>query len=82
MYTGGNTTAVAGEQLCGQVVSPGNERTRNIGRDVFCAACVGVIKWGLIVQLLTSRMEAGSNNSTVAQRVAGGDEKGTQCLGV
>jgi hypothetical protein len=26
-------------------------------------------------------MEAGSNTSTVSLRVAGGDEKGTQCLG-
>jgi hypothetical protein len=30
----------------------------------------------------TSRVEAGSNTSTVALRVVGGDEKGTQCLGV
>jgi hypothetical protein len=29
-----------------------------------------------------SRVEAGSNTSTVALRVVGGDEKGTQCLGV
>jgi hypothetical protein len=29
-----------------------------------------------------SRVEAGSNISTVALRVVGGDEKGTQCLGV
>jgi hypothetical protein len=28
------------------------------------------------------RMEAGSNTSTVALRVVGGDEKGTQCLWV
>jgi hypothetical protein len=28
------------------------------------------------------RVDAGSNNSTVALRVVGGDEKGTQCLGV
>jgi hypothetical protein len=27
-------------------------------------------------------MEAGSNTTTVALRVVGGDEKGTQCLGV
>jgi hypothetical protein len=29
-----------------------------------------------------SHVEAGSNTSTVALRVAEGDEKGTQCLGV
>jgi hypothetical protein len=29
-----------------------------------------------------SRVEAGSNTSTVALRVVGGDENGTQCLGV
>jgi hypothetical protein len=28
------------------------------------------------------RVEAGSNTTTVALRVLGGDEKGTQCLGV
>jgi hypothetical protein len=27
------------------------------------------------------RMESGSNTSTVALRVVGGEEKGTQCLG-
>jgi hypothetical protein len=27
-------------------------------------------------------VEAGSNSSTVALRVVGGDEKGTQCLGI
>jgi hypothetical protein len=29
-----------------------------------------------------SRVEGGSNNSTVALRVVGGDEEGTQCLEV
>jgi hypothetical protein len=29
-----------------------------------------------------SRVEAGSNTSTIAPRVVRGDEKGTQCLGV
>jgi hypothetical protein len=29
-----------------------------------------------------SRVEAGSNTSTVALRVVGGDGKGTQCLGL
>jgi hypothetical protein len=28
------------------------------------------------------RVEAGSNTSTVALRVVGGDEKGTECLGM
>jgi hypothetical protein len=31
--------------------------------------------------IVTSRVEAGPNTSTVALRVVGGDEKGTQCLG-
>jgi hypothetical protein len=30
---------------------------------------------------VSSRVEAGSNTSTVALRDVGGDEKGTQCLG-
>jgi hypothetical protein len=29
-----------------------------------------------------TRLEAGSNTSTVALRVVGGDENGTQCLGL
>jgi hypothetical protein len=29
-----------------------------------------------------SRVEAGPNTSPIAQQVVGGDEKGTQCLGV
>jgi hypothetical protein len=33
-------------------------------------------------QYCLSRVEAGSNTSTVAMQVVGGDEKGTQCLGV
>jgi hypothetical protein len=35
-----------------------------------------------IRQWSESRMEAGSNTSTVALRVVRGDENGTQCLGV
>jgi hypothetical protein len=31
---------------------------------------------------LSSHVEAGLNTSTVALRVVGGEEKGTQCLGV
>jgi hypothetical protein len=30
---------------------------------------------------IDSRVEAGSNTSTIDLRVVGGDEKGTQCLG-
>jgi hypothetical protein len=35
-----------------------------------------------LMRLSGSRVEAWSNTSTVALRVVGGDEKGTQCLGV
>jgi hypothetical protein len=34
-----------------------------------------------VVYKQSSRVEEGSNTSTVAQRVVGGDEKATQCLG-
>jgi hypothetical protein len=34
------------------------------------------------IESLKSRVEVGSNTSTVALRVVGGDEKRTQCLGV
>jgi hypothetical protein len=36
----------------------------------------------LMFLLATGRVNSGSNPSTVALRDAGGDEKGTQCLGV
>jgi hypothetical protein len=36
-------------------------------------------KWGDPVR---ARVEAGSNTTTVSLWVVGGDEKGTQCLGV
>jgi hypothetical protein len=35
-----------------------------------------------IVSERLARVEVGWNTSTVALRVVGGDEKGTQCLGV
>jgi hypothetical protein len=35
-----------------------------------------------IIDKSVEGVEAGSNASTVALRVAGGDEKGTLCLGV
>jgi hypothetical protein len=35
-----------------------------------------------VTALRVPRLEAGSNTSTVALRVVGGDEKKTQCLGV
>jgi hypothetical protein len=33
-------------------------------------------------EIMLTRVEAGLNTSTVAMRVVGGDEKGTQCLGL
>jgi hypothetical protein len=36
----------------------------------------------LTAVILQSCVEAGSNTSTVALRVLGGNERGTQCLGV
>jgi hypothetical protein len=36
----------------------------------------------VLITFLSPRVETGSNTSTVALRVVGGDEKGTQCLGV
>jgi hypothetical protein len=43
---------------------------------------VGVSFWIAVAPTPEPRVEAGSNTSTVALRVVGGDEKGTQCLGV
>jgi hypothetical protein len=44
-------------------------------------SCGNVIALCGIVACTLPRVEAGSNTSTVALRVVGGDEKGTQCLG-
>jgi hypothetical protein len=35
-----------------------------------------------VISRTSECVEAGSNNFTVALRVVGGEEKGTQCLGV
>jgi hypothetical protein len=43
--------------------------------------CEGVIRRKTEATIVSSRVEVGSNNSTVALRVVGGDEKETQCLG-
>jgi hypothetical protein len=40
------------------------------------------IQSSMVQMHIESRVEAGSNNSTVTLRVVRGDEKGTQCLGV
>jgi hypothetical protein len=37
---------------------------------------------GALFQDRLAHVQPGSNTSTVALRVVGGDEKGTQCLGV
>jgi hypothetical protein len=45
-----------------------------------CGPCRGVIRKGqgqLIARVRASRVEAGSNTSTVALRVVGGDERGS-----
>jgi hypothetical protein len=42
----------------------------------------GLHNEGSCSAVLSSHVEAGSNISTVVLRVVGGDEKGTQCLGL
>jgi hypothetical protein len=41
-----------------------------------------ILQAGEVIELGSPRVEAGSNTSTVALRVVGGDGKVTQCLGV
>jgi hypothetical protein len=65
-----------------------NEETYNsrgtVGSDILYSVGLKVTYRGLTDRETgrASRVEVGSNTSTVAQRVIGGDEKGTQCLGV
>jgi hypothetical protein len=53
-------------------------------RGIFCfiLQCRRNMKSVARCSAMLSRVEAGSNTSTVALRVVGGDEKGIQCLGV
>jgi hypothetical protein len=51
----------------------------NIGRGVFYEVRAEVLYPGPVN---IPHVEAGSNTSTVALQVVGGDEKKTQCLGV
>jgi hypothetical protein len=53
--------------------------SETVGSDVFYAVRPVAIQRG---PSGVSRVEEGSNTSTVALRVVGGAEKGTQCLGV
>jgi hypothetical protein len=59
----------------------------NAGKGLFYAALAKGFQWDKFriqrfVRESVSRVEAGSNTSTVALRVVGGHENGTQCLGV
>jgi hypothetical protein len=78
---GDSVKAVAREQLCGHVVSPAT-REHAIMEEIFlCGPCRGYITRTSSSVVVEARVEAGSNSSTVALRIVGGDEKGTQCLG-
>jgi hypothetical protein len=74
-------TAVAMEQLSKHFSAETN--TNNNRRAVFSVQSVpSVYKEDKEYRLSQSRVESGSKTSTVALRVVGGDEKGTQCLWV
>jgi hypothetical protein len=55
---------------------------RNIQNIFSSTINLATLSWKRTRLLLYSRVEAGSNASTVALPVVGGDEKGIQCLGV
>jgi hypothetical protein len=60
-----------------------NETTKEALEAVFSTRCVLYLRDATKEELLqVPRVEAGSNTSTVALRVVGGEENGTQCLGV
>jgi hypothetical protein len=65
--------------LCNEDMGPLGLRTKNHcdgeGQQKFSSQSVSS-------QLLVARVEEGPNTSTVALRVVGGYEKGTQCLGL
>jgi hypothetical protein len=57
-----------------------NSCTATEERCFLCGPCRSyIMSWAL---KSSPRVEAGPNTSTIALRVVGGDEKGTQCLGV
>jgi hypothetical protein len=57
--------------------------TGNIFNDtILVSILTHVINYGYNLRLYNPRVQTGSNTSTVSLRVVGGDDKGTQCLGV
>jgi hypothetical protein len=61
------------------------QQWRNCWKWYFlCGPCIGHIRepWNSLSQSELSRVEEGLNTSTTALRDVGGDEKGTQFLGV
>jgi hypothetical protein len=70
-------TTFAREQLCGHRRFPGNERRRNTERFFLCDPCRGYIMKTGCHYGGDSRVEAGSNTSTVTLRFVGADEKGS-----
>jgi hypothetical protein len=66
-------------QQCGKHISAAVNQHATVEEAVFS---VGAAPRLHNEEKLKARVEAGSNTSTVALRVVGGDEKGTRCLGV
>jgi hypothetical protein len=80
--TGDSTTAVSRDRLYGHDVSPAmRDDAIMIETFCLCGPCRGYIMRISCHYGAEPRVEAGSKTSTVALRVIGADEKGTQCLG-
>jgi hypothetical protein len=54
----------------------------NNGNGVFYGSMPRCYKQDILEQRVRTCVEAGLNTSTLALQVVGGDEKGTQCLGL
>jgi hypothetical protein len=86
LLANGSETTFGSRQRLGKHVPAATDTHATIGvlwkRCFLLGPCKGVIRKTAGATQSICRVEAESNTSTVALRVAGGDEKGTQCLRV
>jgi hypothetical protein len=69
-------------QLCGKHTSAAVNQHATIEEEIFSVGAAPSLYNQDLAQNIPPPVEAGSNISTVALRVVGSNEKGTQCLGV
>jgi hypothetical protein len=77
MFSVVRSTAVSGQKL-GEYVPAETDTNATIGERCFlCGPCRGIMTRTVGAMSSVTRVEAGSNTSTVILRVVGGDEKGS-----